>query len=49
MSQRRPLVVPDDGRTTRARRNSPVLADFTGPDGNVEWHEIGAGRKGIEW
>ena len=30
-------------------RHCPVLADFTGPDGNVEWHEIGAGRKGIEW
>ena len=26
MPQGRPLVVPDDGRTTRARRNTPVLA-----------------------
>ncbi|OPX09479.1 cob(I)yrinic acid a,c-diamide adenosyltransferase [Mycobacterium sp. AT1] len=31
MPQGRPLVVPDDGRTTRARRNSPVLAVHTGP------------------
>lgn len=43
MPQGRPLVVPDDGRTTRARRNSPPLAEFTGPGGNVEWHEMGAG------
>jgi cob(I)alamin adenosyltransferase len=31
MPQGRPLVVPDDGRTTRARRNTPVLAVHTGP------------------
>ncbi|MCW2511788.1 MAG: cob(I)alamin adenosyltransferase [Mycobacterium sp.] len=31
MPQGRPLVVPDDGRTTRARRNVPVLAVHTGP------------------
>jgi cob(I)alamin adenosyltransferase len=30
MPQGRPLVVPDDGRTTRARRNTPVLAVHTG-------------------
>jgi cob(I)alamin adenosyltransferase len=29
--QGRPPVIPDDGRTTRARRNSPVLAVHTGP------------------
>ena len=31
MPQGRPLVVPDDGLTTRARRNVPVLAVHTGP------------------
>jgi cob(I)alamin adenosyltransferase len=31
MPQGRPLQVPDDGRTTKARRNSPVLAVHTGP------------------
>ena len=31
MPQGRPLVVPDDGLTTRARRNAPVLAVHTGP------------------
>ncbi|HTY28780.1 MAG TPA: cob(I)yrinic acid a,c-diamide adenosyltransferase [Mycobacterium sp.] len=31
MPQGRPLVVPDDGLTTRARRNTPVLAVHTGP------------------
>ena len=30
MPQGRPLVIPDDGRTTRARRNTPVLAVHTG-------------------
>ena len=30
MPQGRPLVVPDDGLTTRARRNAPVLAVHTG-------------------
>ncbi len=30
MPQGRPLVVPDDGLTTRARRNVPVLAVHTG-------------------
>ena len=30
MPQGRPLVVPDDGLTTRARRNTPVLAVHTG-------------------
>lgn len=30
MPQGRPLVVPDDGLTTRARRNIPVLAVHTG-------------------
>ncbi len=30
MPQGRPLVIPDDGRTTRARRNSPILAVHTG-------------------
>ena len=31
MPQGRPRVVPDDGLTTRARRNVPVLAVHTGP------------------
>lgn len=31
MPQGRPVAVPDDGLTTRARRNSPVLAVHTGP------------------
>ncbi|MBI3213997.1 MAG: cob(I)yrinic acid a,c-diamide adenosyltransferase [Mycobacterium sp.] len=31
MPQGRPLTVPNDGRTTRARRNMPVLAVHTGP------------------
>ena len=31
MPQGRPLAVPDDGLTTRARRNTPVLAVHTGP------------------
>ncbi|WP_167103579.1 cob(I)yrinic acid a,c-diamide adenosyltransferase [Mycobacterium sp. DL592] len=30
MPQGQPLVVPDDGLTTRARRNTPVLAVHTG-------------------
>jgi cob(I)alamin adenosyltransferase len=30
MPQGRPLAVPDDGLTTRARRNAPVLAVHTG-------------------
>ena len=30
MPQGRPLVVPDDGLTTRARRNAPVLGVHTG-------------------
>ncbi|GAA2800105.1 cob(I)yrinic acid a,c-diamide adenosyltransferase [Mycobacterium crocinum] len=31
MPQGQPLAVPDDGLTTRARRNTPVLAVHTGP------------------
>ncbi len=31
MPQGQPLTVPDDGLTTRARRNAPVLAVHTGP------------------
>jgi cob(I)alamin adenosyltransferase len=31
MPQGRPATVPDDGLTTRARRNSPLLAVHTGP------------------
>jgi cob(I)alamin adenosyltransferase len=31
MPQGQPLTVPDDGLTTRARRNTPVLAVHTGP------------------
>lgn len=31
MPQGRPLQVPDDGLTTRVRRNTPVLAVHTGP------------------
>jgi cob(I)alamin adenosyltransferase len=31
MPQGRPLVVPDDGLTTRARRNAPLLVVHTGP------------------
>lgn len=31
MPQGQPLAVPDDGLTTRARRNAPVLAVHTGP------------------
>ena len=31
MPQGRPLQVPDDGLTTRMRRNAPVLAVHTGP------------------
>src|SRR4051794_41068228 len=31
MPQGQPIVVPDDGLTTRARRNTPVLAVHTGP------------------
>jgi cob(I)alamin adenosyltransferase len=31
MPQGRPLQVPDDGLTTKARRNTPVLAVHTGP------------------
>ncbi|AKS34844.1 cob(I)yrinic acid a,c-diamide adenosyltransferase [Mycolicibacterium goodii] len=31
MPQGQPLVIPDDGLTTRARRNAPVLAVHTGP------------------
>lgn len=31
MPQGQPLVIPDDGRTTRARRNLPILAVHTGP------------------
>jgi cob(I)alamin adenosyltransferase len=31
MPQGRPLQVPDDGLTTRMRRNTPVLAVHTGP------------------
>jgi cob(I)alamin adenosyltransferase len=31
MPQGQPLVVPDDGLTTRARRNAPLLAVHTGP------------------
>lgn len=31
MPQGRPLAVPDDGLTTRARRNAPLLAVHTGP------------------
>ena len=31
MPQGRPLTIPDDGLTTRARRNAPVLAVHTGP------------------
>lgn len=31
MPQGQPLVVPDDGLSTRARRNTPVLAVHTGP------------------
>src|SRR5215217_3175840 len=30
MPQGRPLAVPDDGLTTRARRNAPLLAVHTG-------------------
>lgn len=30
MPQGRPLIVPDDGLTTRARRNAPLLAVHTG-------------------
>src|SRR6201998_2674847 len=32
MPQGTPLQVPDDGLTTRARRNTPVLAVHTGAD-----------------
>lgn len=31
MPQGQPIAVPDDGLTTRARRNTPVLAVHTGP------------------
>ena len=31
MPQGQPLTVPDDGLTTRARRNAPILAVHTGP------------------
>lgn len=31
MPQGQPLVVPDDGLTTKARRNAPILAVHTGP------------------
>lgn len=31
MPQGQPLAVPDDGKTTRSRRNAPVLAVHTGP------------------
>jgi cob(I)alamin adenosyltransferase len=31
MPKGRPLTVPDDGLTTRARRNAPLLAVHTGP------------------
>jgi cob(I)alamin adenosyltransferase len=31
MPQGQPLTVPDDGLTTKARRNSPLLAVHTGP------------------
>ena len=31
MPQGQPLVVPNDGLTTKARRNSPILAVHTGP------------------
>ena len=31
MPQGQPLVVPNDGLTTRARRNAPILAVHTGP------------------
>ncbi len=31
MPQGRPVTVPDDGLTTRARRNAPLLAVHTGP------------------
>ncbi|WP_029112469.1 cob(I)yrinic acid a,c-diamide adenosyltransferase [Mycobacterium sp. URHB0044] len=31
MPQGQPLTVPDDGLTTRARRNAPLLAVHTGP------------------
>ncbi|OBF22541.1 cob(I)yrinic acid a,c-diamide adenosyltransferase [Mycobacterium sp. ACS4331] len=31
MPQGRPIAVPDDGLSTRARRNQPVLAVHTGP------------------
>ena len=31
MPQGQPTAVPDDGLTTRARRNTPVLAVHTGP------------------
>ncbi|MBB3604669.1 cob(I)alamin adenosyltransferase [Mycolicibacterium sp. BK556] len=31
MPQGQPVAVPDDGLTTRARRNTPVLAVHTGP------------------
>ena len=30
MPQGQPLTVPDDGLTTRARRNAPLLAGHTG-------------------
>ncbi|HET9564348.1 MAG TPA: cob(I)yrinic acid a,c-diamide adenosyltransferase, partial [Mycobacterium sp.] len=30
MPQGRPTAVPDDGLTTRARRNAPLLAVHTG-------------------
>ena len=32
MPQGQPLTVPDDGLTTRARRNAPLLAVHTGQD-----------------
>ena len=31
MPQGQPLVVPNDGLTTKARRNAPILAVHTGP------------------
>ena len=32
MPQGQPLTVPDDGLTTKARRNAPLLAVHTGQD-----------------
>jgi cob(I)alamin adenosyltransferase len=50
MPQGNPLHVPDDGLTTKQRRNRPLVIVHTGPGegGPVTWHKMGEGWSWIQ-